>query len=57
VPAAVNHILQPHYFHPRSQGQMYSLKSTIVQLAEALCYKSEGRGFNSRWYQWKFLLT
>jgi len=26
-------------------------------LVEALCYKPEGRGFNSRWYIWNFSLT
>jgi hypothetical protein len=26
----------------------------VAQLVEALRYKSEGRGFDSRWYQWNF---
>ena len=26
----------------------------VVQLVEALHYKSEGRGFDSRWYHWNF---
>jgi len=25
-------------------------------LVEALCYKPEGRGFNSQWCQWNFSL-
>ena len=29
----------------------------VVQFAEALRYKSEGRGFDSRWYHWNFSLT
>jgi len=29
----------------------------VAQLVEALCYKSEGRGFDSRWRIWKFSLT
>jgi len=29
----------------------------VAQLVEALCYKSEGRGFDSRWCHWNFLLT
>jgi hypothetical protein len=29
----------------------------IAQLVEALCYKSEGRGFDSRWCHWNFSLT
>jgi hypothetical protein len=30
---------------------------TVAQLVEALRYKPEGRGFDSRWYHWKFSLT
>jgi len=29
----------------------------VAQLVEALRYKSEGRGFDSRWCQWNFSLT
>ena len=29
----------------------------MAQLVEALHYKSEGRGFDSRWCHWNFLLT
>ena len=29
----------------------------MAQLVEALCYKPEGRGFDSRWCHWNFLLT
>ena len=29
----------------------------VAQLFEALCYKSEGRGFDSRWCHWNFSLT
>jgi hypothetical protein len=29
----------------------------VAQLVEALRYKSEGRGFNSRWFYWIFSLT
>ena len=28
-----------------------------AQLVEALCYKSEGRGFDSPWCHWNFSLT
>jgi len=28
-----------------------------MQLIEALSYKTEGRGFDSRWYHWDFSLT
>jgi hypothetical protein len=27
---------------------------TVAQLVEALCYKAEGRGFDSRWCHWNF---
>jgi hypothetical protein len=29
----------------------------VVQLVEALRYKSEGRGLNSQWCHWNFSLT
>ena len=29
----------------------------VAQLVEALCYKSEGRGSDSRWCRWNFSLT
>jgi hypothetical protein len=29
----------------------------VVQLVESLCYKPEGRGFDSRWGHWNFPLT
>jgi len=35
----------------------YSSKYAVVQLLEALRYKPEGRGFDSRWCHWNFLLT
>ena len=36
----------------------YSATGTAVaQLVEALRYKSEGRGFDSRWCHWNFSLT
>jgi len=28
---------------------IYKLEHAVAQLVEALCYKSEGRGFDSRW--------
>jgi hypothetical protein len=28
----------------------------VAQLVEALCYKTAGRGFDSRWCQWNFSL-
>ena len=29
----------------------------VAQLVEALCYKPEGRGFDSPWCHWNFSLT
>jgi hypothetical protein len=29
----------------------------VAQLVEAMRYKSEGRGFDSRWCHWNFSLT
>jgi hypothetical protein len=29
----------------------------VAQLLEALRYRSEGRGFDSRWCHWNFLWT
>jgi hypothetical protein len=29
----------------------------VPQLVEALRYKPEGRGFDSRWFYWNFSLT
>jgi len=29
----------------------------VAQLVEALLYKTEGRGFDSRWYHWNLSLT
>jgi hypothetical protein len=29
----------------------------VAQLIEALCYKPEGRVFDSRWCHWNFSLT
>jgi hypothetical protein len=38
---------------------MYSRQGTLLvaQWFEALRYKSEDRGFNSRWCHWNFSLT
>ena len=30
------------------------ISDSVVQLVEALRYKPEGRGFDSRWYHWIF---
>jgi len=38
-------------------GTLYAWGHAVAQLAEALRYKSEGRGFDSRWCHWNFSLT
>jgi hypothetical protein len=35
----------------------YFLGHAVAQLVEALRYKPEGRGIDSRWCQWHFSLT
>ena len=38
-------------------NKTYLRSSIVAQLVEALHYKLEGRGFDSRWYHWNFSLT
>jgi len=46
------------YPTPENEGTtILRRKHAIAQLVEALCYKSEGRGFYSSWCHWKFSLT
>jgi hypothetical protein len=35
----------------------YKTGHAVLQLVEALCYKPEGRGFDSRWCNFYFSLT
>jgi hypothetical protein len=44
---------------PTIQGYILEseLKYAVAQLVEALRYKPEGRGFDSRWCHWNFSLT
>jgi hypothetical protein len=37
-------------------NKTYLRSSIVAQLVEALHYKLEGRGFDSRWYHWNFSL-
>ena len=39
-------------YHQTNRGTLL-----VAQLFEALRYKSEGRGFDSRWCHWNFSLT
>jgi len=36
---------------------LFSMVHAVAQLVEALRYKPEGRGFDSRWSHWNFSLT
>jgi hypothetical protein len=36
---------------------LFIWEHAVTQLVEALCYKLEGWGFDSRWCQWDFSLT
>ena len=36
---------------------VYTWGHAVTQMVEALRYKSEGRGFDSRWSHWNFSLT
>jgi hypothetical protein len=46
--------LLPVEFHPLYHD---IFKVRVAQLVETLCYKLEGRGFDSRWCQWNFSLS
>jgi hypothetical protein len=43
------------YFHTKHRN--VRSRYTMAQLVGALCYKPEGRGFDSRWCHWNFSLT
>jgi hypothetical protein len=36
---------------------LFIMGQAVAHLVEALRYKPEGRGFNSRWCHWNFSLT
>jgi hypothetical protein len=38
-------------------NQLHCLEIAVVQLAEALSYKAEGRGFDSSWCHWNISFT
>jgi hypothetical protein len=42
-----------HFYWPRLLDRGYA----VAQLVEALRYKPEGRGFDSRWSHWNFPVT
>jgi hypothetical protein len=43
--------------HPANRRRFVWAKEWGTQLVDALRYKPEGRGFDSRWYHWNFSLT
>jgi hypothetical protein len=46
------------YYHTPYQETTISVAGyAVAQLVEALHYKPEGRGFDSRWCHWNFSLT
>ena len=45
------------HFFPTFTCVYLQLGHAVAQLVEALCYQSEGRGFDSRWCHWNFSLT
>jgi hypothetical protein len=48
-------IFTPNYFTQRTKQDRGTL--LVAQLVEALRYKPEGRGLDSRWCHWNFSLT
>jgi hypothetical protein len=40
--------------NPRLFSEFYKLHYAVAQLVEALRYRPEGRGFDSRWCHWNF---
>jgi len=46
-----------HLFLAELHDQLATLGHAVAQLVEALLYKPEGRGFDSRWCHWIFSLT
>ena len=45
------------FFIVKSLTYIFRRRNAVAQLVEALCYKPEGHGFDSRWCQRNFSLT
>jgi hypothetical protein len=45
------------YFFHRLPEVDECMGQAVAQLVDALRYKSEGRGFDSRWFHWNFSFT
>jgi hypothetical protein len=52
-----SYMFQLHGVIIRLDLRTYENKHAVAQLVEALRYKPEGRGFDSRWCHWNFSLT
>ena len=50
-------LLRYYELYQRLQLEYYVLGYAVAQLVEALRYKSEGRGFDSRWGHCNFSFT
>ena len=51
-------VLHVMLFCPCNMFRTFTLAGhAVAQLVEALRYKPEGRGFDSRWFNWNFSLT
>ena len=42
---------------PTDEEEELHMGHMVAQLVDTLCCKPEGRGFDSQWCQWNFLLT
>jgi len=50
-------ILEFYRFPSSNLKPSWLLMHAVAQLVEAMRYKPEGRGFDSRWCHWSFSLT
>ena len=54
VTTGISHVILTYHYFQISRTKLTFLP---VFLQVALCYKPEGRGFDSRWCHWNFSLT
>ena len=52
-----SYALDKIWYRRYSQQYDAAWRYAVAQLVEALRYKPEGRGFDSRWCHWNFSLT
>jgi hypothetical protein len=46
-----------YYYYHHHHHHHHHWGHAVAELVEALCYKSEGRGFDCRWGHWIFQFT